>query len=254
MARPLKDRLLDAARRLRRREALWAAVALIVVLGTWWLIELAEEVREGDTRTFDEWAVRSLRRADDPALPIGPEWLREVGIDLTALGSVVVTVLVACLVAGFLLLQRKYRTTLLVVATMGGGMLLNTALKYGVGRERPSVVPHLREVSTPSFPSGHAMFSAVVYLTLGLLVARIVPGRHLKAYCLGVGMLLTALVGASRVYLGVHYPTDVLAGWAAGLVWALACWFVGDFLERRRRIAHGPNSPTAGDRPPEVRP
>src|SRR5204862_596450 len=102
-----------------------------------------------------------------------------------------------------------------------------------VQRERPIVVPHLREVSTPSFPSGHAMISAVVYLTLGMMLMQTVRGRWTKLYCLICALMMTFLVGVSRIYLGVHYPTDVLAGWMLGLSWALLCWMVERSLERQ---------------------
>lgn len=213
-------------------EAILLLAALVAVLVVHGFVELAQEVREGDTQAFDEWAMRSLRRADDPSMPIGPWWLREVGLDLTALGSFAVLLLFSATVVGFLLLQRRRRMALLVTIAVAGGMLLNTGLKQLFLRQRPSVVPHLREVLTPSFPSGHAAASAVVYLTLGALLAGYVKGRYTKAYVLAVAMALTALVGASRVYLGVHYPTDVLAGWSVGLVWALACWTVERTLQR----------------------
>ena len=223
---------LSALRRMGWGEALLLLGALLAVLVLIGFLELADDVGEGDTQAFDEWAIQSLRRADDPALPIGPAWLREVGIDLTALGSFVILLLISGTVVGFMLLQRRRRLALLVAVAVAGGMLLNTGLKHVFARERPSVVPHLREVTTPSFPSGHAAASAVVYLTLGALLAGVVKGRFTKAYCLAVAMSLTVLVGASRVYLGVHYPTDVLAGWSVGLVWALACWTVERVLQR----------------------
>ena len=231
---PIPDALtrLSWLRRMGWGEAVLLLAALAVVLVLFGFVELADDVGEGDTQAFDEWVVQSLRRADDPALPIGPAWLREVGIDLTALGSFVVLLMISGTVVGFLLLHRRRRLALLVTVAVAGGMLLNTGLKQVFDRQRPSVVPHLREVTTPSFPSGHAAASAVVYLTLGALLAGMLKGRFTKAYCIAVAMALTVLVGASRVYLGVHYPTDVLAGWSVGLTWALLCWLAERVLQR----------------------
>lgn len=231
-----------------RREIVLLLVALVVIVVADQFMELADEVSEGETQTFDERAVRFFRRADDPSLPIGPAWLREVGIDLTALGSIVVLALVSGCVAGFLMLQRKRRYALLVTVSLLGGIAINSIMKRGFDRDRPTVVPHLREVMTPSFPSGHAMLSAVVYLTLGVLLMEVARGRLTKLYCVLVAMLLTFLVGASRVYLGVHYPTDVLGGWATGLVWALLCWSVAHLLGRYGKLREKRPPPDEAER------
>ena len=225
-------RRLTWLKRMGWGEALLLLAALLVVLVVHGFLELADDVGEGDTQAFDDWALQSLRKADDPAIPIGPPWLRELGLDLTALGSVAILLIISSAVVGFLLLQRRRRLALLITVAVVGGMLLNFGLKQLFDRQRPGIVPHLREVTTPSFPSGHAAASAVVYLTLGALLAGAVKGRITKAYVMTVAMTLTFLVGASRVYLGVHYPTDVLAGWSVGLVWALACWLVERVLQR----------------------
>ena len=172
-----------------------------------------------------------MRRADDPATPVGPAWLPEVGRDVTALGGVTLIVLVTGVVAGFLLLDRKYAATVFTLAATASGFALGAVLKSLFQRPRPSVVPHLMHANYSSFPSGHSMMSAVVYLTLGALLARLVAERRLKFYVLAVALLLTGIVGVSRVYMGVHYPTDVLAGWCVGLVWASLCWLVGRRLQ-----------------------
>jgi undecaprenyl-diphosphatase len=219
--------------RLGWAELMLLGCGLAVVLIVNFLIELTDDVREGETRRFDAWAVRSLRQPDDPALPIGPAWLREVGLDITALGSHVVVIGVVISVALFVALQRRWGIMWLVLIASLGGMALSAGTKHIVGRERPEVVPHLREVQTPSFPSGHATLSAAVYLTLGAVLAQVVRGLYTRMYCLVLPMVAVALIGASRVYLGVHYPTDVLAGWALGFSWALTCWAAANYLKHR---------------------
>ena len=206
------------------------AAVLAIVAGTWGFLTLLGEVKEGETQQFDEWLIRWLRAHE------GPPWLQEVGRDMTALGGVAVMLLVTLAVAGYLLLARKYKAMFLVLIATGGGLVLSTVLKYFIARDRPTLVEHRSVVYTSSFPSGHSMLSAVVYLTLGSLLARIMPGRVLKLYFLVLAMALTFLVGVSRVYLGVHWPTDVLAGWCGGLVWALVCWLVARQLQRRGTV------------------
>jgi undecaprenyl-diphosphatase len=212
------------------------SAVLVVVLGTWGFVELADEVNEGETQRFDEWAIRSLRRADDPATPIGPPWLHEAGRDLTALGGVMVLSLVTLAVIGYLAMVQKYHAMWFVAIATASGLLLSTAMKRAFERDRPDIVPHLSKVYTSSFPSGHSLLSAVVYLTLGALLARLVPQYAVKIYFIAVALLLTFLVGVSRVYMGVHYPTDVMAGWTAGLVWAILCWLVARYLQVRGTV------------------
>jgi undecaprenyl-diphosphatase len=211
---------------------------LVLVLG---FARLSDSVIEGDTQRFDERVLQALRKADDPSRPIGPRWLPDAAFDITALGGGWVQGLVVIAIVGFLTLQGMRRTAVFVLVASAGGWLLNTALKELFRRPRPEIVPHLREVLSLSFPSGHAMTSAAVYLTLGALLMRISERRVTKIYCMTMAALVTVLVGASRVYLGVHYPTDVLAGWLGGLSWALLCWLVERALERRtgmRREQH----------------
>ena len=226
-------RVLAHVTRRERTELRILLVALGVLALAIAFMYVADNVFEGDTRDFDEQVIRGLRKADNPAQPIGPAWLRHGALDVTALGSPTVLGLVVIAVTGYLFLHRLYRTGAFVFAASCGGWLLNWALKLAFERPRPSLVPHLREVSTSSFPSGHALTSAAVYLTLGTLLMRLAQTRLAKFYCIAVAMLATLLVGASRVFLGVHYPTDVLAGWLIGLSWALMCWMIERVLERR---------------------
>lgn len=214
-------------------ETFWILILLLVVLGgSWGFVELADEVMEGDTQSFDERVVQSLRQPGDLQQPLGPVWLEEVGRDLTALGGVTVLLLVTAAVVGYLLLDGKYHAALFVLAAIGGGFVLTFALKSFFERPRPSFVPHLTQVYTASFPSGHAMLSAVVYLTLGALLVPLVA-RRLKIYVLTIALLLTLVVGLSRIYMGVHYPTDILAGWVAGLAWATLSLLLLRWLQRR---------------------
>jgi undecaprenyl-diphosphatase len=202
-------------------------------------IKLASEVVEGETDAFDEWALRAARRhivgsADSTAA--------EIALNITALGGYPVLALIVAFVVGFLLLQRKGWQALYVAAATAGGALLSDGLKGLFARPRPELLDPLVSTSSWSFPSGHALVSAVVYLTLGSLVAAAVPRRRAKLYVLSVAFVLAGLIGLSRVALRVHYPSDVLAGWLAGLAWALACWVVLELLERRRaraRIGQG---------------
>ncbi len=207
-----------------------AIVFLVLVVS---ISKLASEVFEGETQRFDKEILAALRDPADPSRPIGPRWLLSGALDITALGSATVLGLAVLAVGGFLFLQGMRRTALFVTVASFGGWFINSALKQMFLRPRPDVVPHLREVMTMSFPSGHALQSAVVYLTLGALSMRIAERRLTKFYCMAVAMLTTALVGATRVYLGVHYPTDVIAGWLIGLTWALLCWMIERSLERR---------------------
>src|SRR5215207_8803809 len=210
---------------------LLGAVALVAVALV--LMVLVANVLGGDTQHFDEKVLKSLRKPESPRVPIGPPWLQLAAFDITALGGPTVLGLTVAAVIGYLLLYRLYRNAAFVLVASLGGWLLNDVLKAMFARPRPSVVPHLREVGSASFPSGHALTSAVVYLTLGTLLMRVAEGRLLKWYCIAVAMLTTVLVGLSRLYLGVHYPTDVLAGWLVGLSWALICWLLERSIERR---------------------
>jgi undecaprenyl-diphosphatase len=228
----------------RRELALLVALAL-AASAIWGFAELADDVLEGDTHAFDEAVLLALRSATDRSDPLGPGWLEELMRDVTALGSMGVLTFITLAVAGFLALQRKSHAALFVLVAVGGGMLLSHLLKMGFDRPRPDLVPHGAMVYTASFPSGHATMAAVTYLTLGALLARVQPRRWLKLYLMGLAVLLTVAVGVSRVYLGVHWPTDVLAGWSLGAAWALLCWAGALWLQRRGRVESTEPDPDA---------
>jgi undecaprenyl-diphosphatase len=208
----------------------------LAAAGLWAFVAIADEVVEGETISFDRALLVALRNPSDLSDPIGPPWVEELFRDFTALGGVGVLAFLTFAVIGFLLLERRKRAALLILAAVGGGLLLSTLLKEVFSRPRPDLVPHGSYVYTASFPSGHSMMSAATYLTLGALLARVQPRRRLKIYILCVAILLTLVVGFSRVYLGVHWPTDVLAGWSVGAVWALLCWLVARWMQRRGQL------------------
>jgi undecaprenyl-diphosphatase len=231
MRRPLQK-----LRALIGREPLVFIAALVIVVGVWGFIEILGDVREGDSRKFDERILRAFRHPDDPHRLVGPAWSETAVRDVTALGGAVVMGLVVFGVAGFLLMTRRHHMMWVVLVAAFGAVGINATLKHFVARARPDVVPKLTDVNSRSFPSGHSATSAAVYLTLGGLMAQTVSRRRVKLYFVGLALFVTLLVGLSRVALGVHYPTDVLAGWTIGLIWALLCWMAARYLQRRGAV------------------
>lgn len=224
--------------RLARTEAVpLVAIAVLTASIALFLRLVDEVILEGEGRSFDAAVLAALRVPGHPELAIGPPWLREVARDLTALGSTAVLTVVAVIVTGFVLLQRQRAAAALFLGSLIGGVALSEGLKSVFERERPEAHYRLVETLHSSFPSGHSMLSAVAYLTLGALMARVLPKKRLKAYVLSVAVALTAIVGVTRVYLGAHWATDVVAGWAVGAAWATACWLASFALER---LTHKP--------------
>jgi undecaprenyl-diphosphatase len=226
---------------LGRREiapllAAFAGAALLLAFG--WL---AEEVVEGDTHALDNRLLMAFRTPGDPSDVIGPAWLEEMGRDVTALGSYAFVILTVVFATGYLMLAGKRGLALLLLAAEAGGILISNALKTGFDRPRPEI-EHAARVFTASFPSGHATLSAVTFLTLGALLTRVSQDRRGKLYFMSVAVFLTLLVGMSRVYLGVHYPSDVVAGWCVGSAWALLCWAAALWLQRRGSVEKPTNS------------
>jgi len=208
----------------------------VVALGVLAFSMVADEALEGDTQAFDESILLALREPGDMSNPIGPAWLEYGFADITALGGYAVLTLLVAGVAIYLVSAGKRGSALVVVGAVVSGTVLSTLLKMGFDRPRPDLVSHLSHAQNSSFPSGHAMVSAITYLTLGVLLARVHSQRMTKVIVMSFAIVLTLLIGASRVYLGVHWPTDVLAGWALGAAWAALWWLMAWWLQRRGKI------------------
>lgn len=210
------------------------ALFAIVTLGLYVFIEIAEEMAEGEMRRIDEMLFLSLRVPGDASTPLGPPWLQETAVEITAIGGYPLIILTLAAVAGFFIVTRRYGAAAYAVLAVGSGALLSQTLKQYYGRPRPDLVDHLDTVHTLSFPSGHALVTTVAYLTMASLVIGFLPDRRARIYVLSVAIFVAFIVGLSRVYVGVHWPSDVAAGWALGAAWASLSWLILHFLDQRR--------------------
>lgn len=216
--------------------ALIAMAALAGAVGV--LALLGRTIAGGAQFDFDTALMLAMRQAGDPAIPDGPIWLKQVMIDLTALGGETVLTLAVIFAAALALASRHFLTAALVVAGTASGSVAVALAKLAVGRARPVLVDHLVEVGSASFPSGHAANSAIIYLTIALLAIQVIPRATARATVLGATILLVTAIGCSRVYLGVHWPSDVLAGWSFGTLWALGWWAGAGWLRLRLATRH----------------
>lgn len=212
----------------------WTVIAVVtagggglVLLALGWLLDRGVRFR------FDGAILLWARGGVAHGVPPAPPWFTQAMLDVTALGGVTVLVSVTALATGLLIAARHWLTVMLVLGGTISGTSLVTSVKALVGRTRPAVTDHLVQVYDASFPSGHAANSACVYLTLALLVLQITAGRAVRCYILSATALLVFAIGCSRVYLGVHWPSDVLAGWTFGALWAVAWWALGTALRAR---------------------
>lgn len=200
------------------RQLAWFASAFAILF---FLLSFGAEPISGDPTAFDRALLLALRDPDDPGVPVGPFWLRKAMAEITSLGSGTLLALIVAIAAGALILRREARAALLLAAATASGGFVVTLLKQHFAYPRPGLVAHLVQVQSASFPSAHAANSAIAYLTLGVLLARTETAGAARRYIFAVAVLLTILVGVSRVYLGVHWPSDVAAGWMVGAGWAL---------------------------------
>jgi len=213
---------------------LFAAAALIFIAG-----KIASELMEGDLGGFDRAILMSMRVAGEPSKALGPLWLQVAARDVTSLGSPAVLTLITIASLGFLAMQRNWNSAIFLLVSVAGGTVISDTIKMLMKRPRPDFVADVAQMQTFSFPSGHAFLSAVTFLTLGVLLARSQQSSGLKIYVMTAAILLALLVGLSRLYLGVHWPTDVLAGWCLGAAWAIVCWSVAALIEGRSDEAGG---------------
>lgn len=206
---------------------LFFCVTLLIFL----FIQLAANVMGGGTASLDEQLILTFRTANDLSDPIGPKWVEEMMRDITALGGVGILLFMTFCVLIYLLMDGYKKAALVLLIGIATGMLVSFSLKYGFTRPRPDLVPHGSFVYTSSFPSGHAMMSALVYFSLAGLLSQLPFKQSVKRYFFFIAFLLTVSIGISRVYLGVHWPTDIIAGWMTGSGWALLTYFVARYLK-----------------------
>ncbi|HEY2177329.1 MAG TPA: phosphatase PAP2 family protein [Caulobacteraceae bacterium] len=207
-------------------EARVLATMILVAGGVWLILGLGGEVREGDTSVFDKAAIEALRLPGQPHIPIGPRWLQDVMRDITALGGTTFVILATTLAVAGLGFHRSWRRAGVLAGVMICAQSCDELLKGIYDRPRPDFAPLGTYFSAQSFPSGHSTASAALWLSLAMLAASFEAGRREKVFWFAVAGLVIAGVGFSRVFLGVHWPTDVLAGWVLGACWALAGWLV----------------------------
>lgn len=205
---PVRGWRIDPRHALLAAAVCWSGFALIVYL-----------VLTGRSAGFDAAGLRLWRTGID-LQPRGSPWLTEAVRDYTALGGVLLRHIVAIGALVALLFLRLRREAVLLMLTIVGGWVVNSGIKTLVGRPRPEIVSHLTEAGGLSFPSGHSFNSAVVYIAIALAFAAISPRQSVRLTVIGIAMALTLLVSLSRVWLGVHYPSDAIAGWLGGAGWA----------------------------------
>jgi undecaprenyl-diphosphatase len=200
---------------------------LLICLGLIYVfMGLVDEVFEGDSHDIDTKILLMMRTAGNLADPIGPPWVEEMVRDITALGGTIILTFMTIACAFYLFATKKASEAWFLLASVSIGILISNSMKIGFSRPRPDLVPHDSITSMASFPSGHSLMAAVVYLSLGALIAESQSRTVLKIYVMSLAIIITILVGISRIYLGVHWPSDVLAGWIAGSAWAMAVWLI----------------------------
>ncbi|HLI64778.1 MAG TPA: phosphatase PAP2 family protein [Caulobacteraceae bacterium] len=209
---------------IRTFEARALIAALLVAGGLWALLSLGGEVSEGETDAFDRKIMLALRTAGHPHEAVGPAWLGEALRDVTALGGTTFAVLATALAATGLAFHGLRRRAVLLICVVAGAQACDELLKALYRRDRPDFALAGAYTYAQSFPSGHSTASAALWLTLAMIASSFEAQLGRKLFWFAAALLVIAGVGASRVYLGVHWPTDVLAGWMLGACCALLGW------------------------------
>lgn len=232
------NRLMLAIHWLWQRELPVLLAIFATFVSLFLFVLLTQLALQEQPHELDRYLLLLMRKPHDLSDPLGPPWLEEVGRDITALGGNAVLILLTLAVLIFLLMSDKSYLALVVLVATLGALGASSLLKNSIDRDRPDLVPHRTVIYTASFPSGHSMLSASTYLTLGALLAATQRRKRIKIFILLFCTFITLLVGISRVYLGVHWPSDVVAGWTAGAAWALVCWLLARGLQRAKNRDH----------------
>lgn len=223
--------------RVARQEVVAVAGFLILALSVASFLRLADTMEPSGGQGYDWKILQWLRPyADDPSRPVGPWWLHEAAVDITSLGGISVLGLFALIAIGLLIMLGKRLSALILVFGLAGGVMLSEGLKAVFDRLRPPELYQAVDTLNASFPSGHALLATTFYLSLGVMLTRAFPRRHLKAYAMGSAILISLLIGLTRIYLGAHWASDVLGGWSVGAAFAMVLWLFAYVIERRQRV------------------
>ena len=238
---------------LRRIESRALLLVIAAAGAVWAFFNIASEVGEGETLAIDRHILLALRTPGNPADPLGSRTFEEAMRDVTALGGFTVVTLVTIVGVVVFLIHKRVRHAAVMGLTVILAEISSEGMKHLYGRPRPDLVPHGSYVYSTSFPSGHSTLSAATYFTLAMLIASLEPHRAAKVMAYALAALLVVSIGVSRVYLGVHWPSDVLAGWCLGAAWALAAWLSLAKVRKRGDIVgkpvHAPLAPASNAAP-----
>lgn len=227
------NKIREQIRKYYPSEVSFLFILLGMLLSLFLFIQIADAVHDKETYSIDNEILLMFRSSEDISKPLGPERFQYIVRDITSLGSSTLLTIISLIVVIYLGLKKETRSIIYVLSAAIGGGILVQILKILFARPRPEIAGQLVSEITMSFPSGHSAMSAVVYLSIAVLISRIESLYKTRVFIITTALAISFIVGISRIYLGVHYPTDVIAGWMIGLFWALLCWFVAVIIEKR---------------------